>query len=209
VRQRGVDRAQDRGHREQRADDAEAERDRAALDELADEPGLLTGRGRQDGPDDLAELALGAVLAVDEAEDTDDEREERDEREEDLVGDRAGEERSIVGEEPARDLSRRYEDVVSAFDDPLFASAAGFASAAFASAAFGLASLGLPSAFASGAESFAASFCTGRLSVLYQPPPLNTMAGVAISLRGRLPQLGHFSSVSSVYDWTAENTCPQ
>jgi 2-phosphosulfolactate phosphatase len=30
------------------------------------------------------------------------------------------------------------------------------------------------------------------------------IAGIAISLRGRLPQLGHFSSVASVYDWTAE-----
>ena len=36
-----------------------------------------------------------------------------------------------------------------------------------------------------------------------------TIAGFVITLRGRLPQLGHCSSVSSVYDCTCENTWPQ
>jgi hypothetical protein len=31
------------------------------------------------------------------------------------------------------------------------------------------------------------------------------MEAVGKLYRGRLPQLGHLSSVASVYDWTAEN----
>ena len=52
-------------------------------------------------------------------------------------------------------------------------------------------------------------FSAGRLSVLYQPDPLKTIAGVDIRRRGFLPQLGHFSRGSSLYDCTAENTWPQ
>ena len=52
-------------------------------------------------------------------------------------------------------------------------------------------------------------FSAGLLSVLYQPEPLNTIAGVEIRRRGFLPQLGHFSSASSLNDCTAENTWPQ
>ena len=48
-----------------------------------------------------------------------------------------------------------------------------------------------------------------RESVLYQPEPLNTMAGGTMSLRGRFPQLGQVSSGSSLNDWTAENAWPQ
>jgi hypothetical protein len=47
-----------------------------------------------------------------------------------------------------------------------------------------------------------------RESVLYQPEPLNTIAGVVISLRGRLPQFGHFSMGPSLNDWTAEKRWP-
>jgi hypothetical protein len=39
---------------------------------------------------------------------------------------------------------------------------------------------------------------------LYQPDPLKTIAGEVISLRGRLPQLGHFSTGPSLYERTAE-----
>ena len=49
----------------------------------------------------------------------------------------------------------------------------------------------------------------GRLSVLYQPEPLNTIADGTMRRRGFLPQLGHFPSGSSWNDWTALKTCPQ
>ena len=49
----------------------------------------------------------------------------------------------------------------------------------------------------------------GRLSVLYQPEPLKTIAGIDMRRRGFLPQFGHFSSASSLNDWTAEKTWPQ
>jgi hypothetical protein len=145
--------------------------------------------------------------AVDEAEDADDQGEQRDEGEEDLVGDRAREERAVVVEERAEDTACGYEDAASPFG------AAGAGVSAFGAATFaGVASFvvlsALVSAFGSGFVS-PPSFGLARLSVLYQPPPLNTIAGVAISLRGRLPQLGHFSSVASVYDWTCEKVCPQ
>jgi hypothetical protein len=47
-----------------------------------------------------------------------------------------------------------------------------------------------------------------RESVLYHPDPLNTIAGVVISLRGRSPQLGHFSTGPSLYERTAEKEWP-
>lgn len=100
---RDIDRAEDRGDREQGADETEPERERAALDELRDDLRLLA-RGSGERPaDDPPELELGLLGAVDESEDADDEREERDEGEEDLVGDRAGEERAVVVEERADD----------------------------------------------------------------------------------------------------------
>jgi hypothetical protein len=150
---------------------------------------------------------LGALLAVHEPEDADDQREEGDEREEDLVRDRAGEERPIVVEERREDPARGYDDVLSPFGAAA-AGASDFAVSVFAGFAAFAGSLDA-SPVVEGA-SFAcdaspASLDFGRLSVLYQPPPLKTIAGVAISLRGRLPQLGHFSSVASVYDWTCEN----
>ena len=78
--------------------------------------------------------------SVDEAKDPDDEGEQRDEGEEDLVGDRAREERAVIGEEPADDPARRYEDAASAFDLPLFVPVAGFASVAGFGSAVGFAS---------------------------------------------------------------------
>lgn len=65
---------------------------------------------------------------------------------------------------------------------------------------------------------FAPSFAPGdavseagfaRESVLYQPEPLNTMAGGAMSLRGCFPQFGHVASASSLYDCSAEKAWPQ
>jgi hypothetical protein len=217
VRHRGVDRPEDRRGGEQRSDEPEAEGERATLHELADELRLLTRGRRQQAADDPGELQFGLLGAVDEAEDADDQREQRDEREEDLIGDRAREERAVVGEESPDDPPRDRQDAASAFDEPPllvppagFASVAGFASTAGFDPAAGFRGASFCGSFdASFGLLSALSFCAGRLSVLYQPPPLNTIAGVAISLRGRLPQLGHFSSVASVYDWTAENVWPQ
>lgn len=48
-----------------------------------------------------------------------------------------------------------------------------------------------------------------RLSVLYQPEPLNTIAGAVKSFRGGFPQFGHAATGASVNDWTAENAWPQ
>ena len=93
----------DREHGEERADEAERQRQRSAVDELARDPRLLRGRRRVDLADQLDELALGAVGAVHEPEDADEEGEERDEREEDLVGDGAGEEPAVVGREGSDD----------------------------------------------------------------------------------------------------------
>jgi len=57
---------------------------------------LLLGCRRVDVPNDLDEILLGALGPVDEGEDADEQREKRDQREEELVRDRAGEERAIV-----------------------------------------------------------------------------------------------------------------
>lgn len=48
-----------------------------------------------------------------------------------------------------------------------------------------------------------------RLSLMYQPDPLNTIAGFERSRRGGLPQLGHAVSASSLKDWTALKAWPQ
>jgi len=85
-----------RSHRKERADEPEAEGECPAVHELARDPGLLRARRRVDLANELHELALRPVRAVHEAEDADEKREQRDEREEDLVGDRAGEERAVV-----------------------------------------------------------------------------------------------------------------
>src|SRR5438105_1369950 len=128
VRHRRVDRPEDRRHGEECADKAEAERERPTLDELADEPGLLArGRGQQ-AANDGHELGLRALGAIDEAEDADDQGQQRDEREEDLVGDRAGEERTVVGEERADHAACRYEDAAL----PFGAGASGFGLSVFA-----------------------------------------------------------------------------
>lgn len=52
---------------------------------------------------ELDEVLLGPIRPVREREEADDEREERDQREEDLVGDRASEERAIVFREALDD----------------------------------------------------------------------------------------------------------
>src|SRR4029077_19761955 len=219
VGHRSVDRPEDRGDRQQRANETEAQRERTTLHELPDEPRLLPGGRGQQAAYDLGELELGLLRAVQEAEDADDEREQRDQREEDLVRDGAGEKQAVVGEEGTEDPARGQEDAVSPFGATgagaslfgvsVFAGAAGFV---FPSVFPSVLASALPSVLLSEAASdfgSALSFCWGRLSVLYQPPPLKTIAGVAISFRGRLPQLGHLSSVASVYDWTAENVWPQ
>ena len=63
-----------------------------------------------------------------------------------------------------------------------------------------------------GAASFAPSFDEAgdeRLSVLYQPDPLKTIAGAVMRRRGRFPQFGHAATGSSLNDRTALKTCPQ
>ena len=60
------------------------------------DPGLLRGGRGVDVANDLDQIALGAICTVDERQDADEEREKRDEREEDLVRDRAREERAVV-----------------------------------------------------------------------------------------------------------------
>jgi hypothetical protein len=60
------------------------------------DPRFLRGGRGIDITKELDQIALGAIGPIDERQDADEERKERDEREEDLVGDRAGEERAVV-----------------------------------------------------------------------------------------------------------------
>src|SRR5439155_6142949 len=101
-RERAVDRAEDRASGEDRADDADAQRHSATLDEVPRDARLLSGGRWVKVPQELHELALRTVGAVDEAEDADDEGEDRNEREEQLVRDAAGEERAAIVEERCR-----------------------------------------------------------------------------------------------------------
>ena len=94
-----IERTVDRHRRENGADHADRERERAALHELARDPRFLRRRGWIHLAEELDEIALGAIRSVHEREDADEEREQRDERKEDLVRDSAGEERAIVGGE--------------------------------------------------------------------------------------------------------------
>src|SRR5688572_26759914 len=214
--------------RDDRADDTHTQGDAAALDELVDDLGLLHRRGGIERADQLPELLLRTFGVEDESQDTRDQRQDRDRREEQLEGDRAGEEGTLVIRERRNDGARvadecpdRCQDAASLFGD-------GF-SGAFVSDLSALVSLfvsPLVSDFVSPLESPLAGalvspflsallapsaelFSAGRLSVLYQPEPLNTIAGIDSRRRGFLPQLGHFSSESSLNDWTAENTWPQ
>jgi hypothetical protein len=210
----------DRTGRQDRPDDANAEGYRAAVNELPRDAGLLRRRGRIDIAYQLNELLLRALRPVDEAKDPDDEREERDEREEQLVSDRAREERAFVfregcgdGARVADDCPDRCQEAASLFDPPSLFDA-GFSGAfvslflsAFVSLLVSVFVSVLVSLFLSALASEVLS--AGRLSVLYQPEPLKTIAGVEMSRRGFLPQLGHFSSASSLNDCTAENTWPQ
>jgi hypothetical protein len=210
-----------RAGREDRADDADAERDRTTVDELARDARLLRCRRGVDVPDELDELLLRAFGSEDESEDPDDERQERDGREEQLEGDRPRQEGAFVigerggdGARVAGECSGLDQDAASLFGAGL---SGAFVSDFFSVLVSLLGSL-LASDFASLFLSLFASvlelpeselFSAGRLSVLYQPDPLKTMAGVEMRRRGFLPQLGHFSRASSLNDWTAENTWPQ
>ena len=99
----------DRRRGEDGPDHPEAERERAPLHELARDARLLRGGRGVDLAEDLDELALRAIRSVDEAEHADDEREQRNEPEEDLVGERAGEERAFVGDKPSDDPAAARE----------------------------------------------------------------------------------------------------
>ena len=79
------------------------------LHELARDTGLLRARRRIDRPDYLDDLPLRSVGSIDERERTDDQREQRDEREEELIGDRRGEERTLVFDEALYDPARPRE----------------------------------------------------------------------------------------------------
>jgi hypothetical protein len=149
------------------------------------------------------ELGLRTVGSEREPKDPDDEREDRDQREEDLVRDAAGEEGPVVVEEaldrPASPPKRDGYDAASPFG------------ADFSDFAPGLSSdfdSFLPSDFVS-VPPPVSLFGAGRLSVLYHPDPLNTIAGAVKSRRGRRPQLGHFSNGGSLNDWTDEKLWPQ
>jgi hypothetical protein len=222
-----------RSGRQERAEDTDAQRDRTAVDELARDPRLLRRRRRVDVPDELDELLLRALGAVDESEDPDDERQKRDGGEEELERDRAREEGTFVVREGGGDGARVADECPDGGQDAASLVGAGL-SGAFVSDFFSAFVSPVVSPFASDfvslflslflslfASLFASLFVSelalaeselfsaGRLSVLYQPDPLKTMAGVEMRRRGFLPQLGHFSSALSLYDWTAENTWPQ
>jgi hypothetical protein len=207
--------------REHRSDETDAERDPAALDELAHDARLARCRRRIDIANELRQLLLRQLGSVDEAEDADGESGQRDQCEEDLEGDPSGEERALVGSEGGGDGAGvagerldRDQDAASLFgagfsdafvSDFLSLFVSPFVSVLVSPLASDFVSLFLSALTAPSAELLSA----GRLSVLYQPDPLNTIAGAEMRRRGRLPQLGHFSSASSLNDWTAENTCPQ
>jgi hypothetical protein len=211
----------DGARREHRADHAKGERERSSIHELAGDARLLSGGGWIGITDELHELSLRAVGPEQERQDADQQREQRDEGEEQLVRDASREESAFVVRERRRngpgaadDATKPDQDAASLFDAGL--------SGAFVSDLLSLFVSLLVSVFVSALVSVFVSpflserelleselFSPGRLSVLYQPEPLKTIAGVERSRRGFFPQLGHFSSASSLNDWTAENTWPQ
>src|SRR5207245_4859605 len=95
--ERQLQRVADRRGREDRANDPEAERDRAALHELTCDPRLLRGRRWIDLADDLDDLALRAMRSVDEFEHTDAQGEQWGEHDDEQEGGRARE-NGAVGE---------------------------------------------------------------------------------------------------------------
>jgi len=99
ARERELQRVADGRGGENGANHPKAERDRTALHELTRDSRLLRGSRWVDLANDPDDLTLRLIRPVDECEHADDEREQRDEPEEDLVGDGAREERTIVGEE--------------------------------------------------------------------------------------------------------------
>jgi hypothetical protein len=189
---------------------------------LAHDARLLRRRRRIDAAQERTQLLLRALRSGRESEDADDQRDERDRREEKLERDGAGEEYALVipegrcdGARVADECPERPQDAASllgvglsgAFVSDFFSA---FESAALLSLFVSVLVSDFASLFLSLVELVASDpFSAGRLSVLYQPEPLKTIAGVEIKRRGFLPQLGHFSSASSLYDWTAENTWPQ
>jgi hypothetical protein len=207
--------------RDDRADDTETQGDAAPFDELIDDLGLLRRRRGIERADQLPELLLGALGSEDESQDAGDERQDRYGREEELEGDRTGEEGTLVVSERRQDGARvadecpdRGQDAASLFGAGLSAAFVSDLVSPFVSALVSL----LESLFTSDLLSLFLSellvlsdelFSPGRLSVLYQPDPLKTIAGIDRRRRGFLPQLGHFCSASSLNDWTAENTWPQ
>jgi hypothetical protein len=223
-----VDRPVDRAGREDRSDEPDAKRDPAPLDELADELGLLRGRRRVQVADQLPELLLRELRSKSESEDADDEGKERDRGEEQLEGDRAREERAFVVPERPGDGARvadecpdRCQDAASLFGDGLSGAfdsdlsaflsplVSPFVSVFVSPLESPFVSVLLSPFFSALADPSDEPFSAGRLSVLYQPEPLKTIAGIDRRRRGFFPQLGHFSSDSSLNDWTAENTWPQ
>jgi hypothetical protein len=174
--------------------------------------------------DQLRQLLLRPLRPEDESEDADDERQDRDDREEQLEGDAAREERAFVvrerrgdGPSVADQCPDQRQDEASLFCDGFsgaFVSDLSDLLSPFVSVLVSLLVSPLVSALASPFLSALAVpsdelLSAGRLSVLYQPEPLKTIAGIERRRRGFFPQLGHFSSASSLNDWTAEKTWPQ
>jgi hypothetical protein len=194
------------------------------LNELVDDPRLLRGGRGIKRADQLRQLLLRALRPEDKSEDADDEREDRDDREEQLERDSAREERAFVirerrcdGTRVADQCSDQRQDAASLFGAGLsdaFVSDLPDPLSPFASVLVSLFVSLLVSVLASPFLSALAApsdelFSAGRLSVLYQPEPLKTIAGIDSRRRGFFPQFGHFSSASSLNDWTAEKTWPQ
>jgi hypothetical protein len=93
----------DRHGREDRADESKRQREASTFDELPCDARLLVGGRGVQRAEDLHQLAFRALGSVDEREDSDEQRQQRDQREKDLVGDRAGEEGTVVRGEVVED----------------------------------------------------------------------------------------------------------
>jgi hypothetical protein len=215
--ERLVERAVDRTRGDDGPNHPDTERHAATLDERARDALLLRRGRRVDVADERAQLLLRALGPVDESEQADDQREQRDGREEQLERDGAREERTFVRRERGGDGSAvteerpdRCQDAASLFGAGLSGDFVSVFLSAFVSDLDSVFVSLLASPFLSAAAAPSSdAFDAGRLSVLYHPDPLNTIAGVDRRRRGCFPQLGHFWSASSLNDCTAENTWPQ
>jgi len=203
--------------REQRSDHTDGQGERSPIHELAGDPRLLSGRGWIDIADELHELTLRAVGTEEEGQNAYQQRQQRDQREEQLIRDAAREESALVVRERGGDGAGAAGEGADPAQDAASLFGAGFSGAfvsdflsLFVSVFVSLLVSDFVSLFVSDVAGLESELLAAdRLSVLYQPEPLKTMAGVDRSRRGCLPQLGHFSRASSLKDWTAENTCPQ